>query len=290
MLCDKNITKRGFTLVELLVVIAVIVILLTITITILAFDARNEARIASLLTLDDGIYKMLFLDCVGAWKFEDSYGGIVTDGCEKNDGVILGSPTEVEGVIEGQKALYFNGAGDAIRVAHSSNLVPTSFTISLWFKRDGAQVTWSNLFRKGGGSPYALPFNIGFVTHYDDNIGFAVGYMMDGGGKGYSEVRTGRIIEDDTWYHLVATHDNNSGAMYLYIDGKVVDETMKPNWPVATDTSPIDIGSEFGSGQYFKGTLDDIRLYSSAMTVGSVAQIYNLEKKDHQNYEVVSVE
>jgi hypothetical protein len=95
------------------------------------------------------------------------------------------------------------------------------------------------------------------------------------------------------WYHLTVTF--GAGHMIFYIDGAMVKD-----WDNVSDAAVVNISAEpvdlvFGQdlpngvyaddgthnvawGGYFKGKLDDIRLYNRVLSSQEVSSIYNLEK------------
>ena len=99
----------------------------------------------------------------------------------------------------------------------------------------------------------------------------------------------GEGVAIGAWTHLVVSW--GAGHMKFYIDG-----VMEMDWTDVPDAGIVDISSEsvnlvFGlemplstydnptwDGCYFKGKMDDIRLYNRVLSDTEVTAIYNLEK------------
>jgi len=86
-------------------------------------------------------------------------------------------------------------------------------------------------------------------------------------------------IQTGQWYHVAVTYDYSSTANdpVLYIDGVSVNvnETEKPAGSRASDTADIWIGNHQHFNQYLDGILDDVRIYSRALTEPEIQAIYN---------------
>ena len=74
---------------------------------------------------------------------------------------------------------------------------------------------------------------------------------------------------------MTATYDGNEKR--IYIDGALNKTAVvgadKMNW----GSSGLKIGLE-GAGHYFKGSIDDIRIYNRGLTAAEVTNLYNIEK------------
>jgi hypothetical protein len=70
------------------------------------------------------------------------------------------------------------------------------------------------------------------------------------------------------WVHLCVYHDTND--IYLYVNGKLVDKTS------ITITIPSDSdGYTIGGDDFWNGHIDDVRIYSKALSPTEVEQLYN---------------
>src|SRR3989344_5543406 len=81
-------------------------------------------------------------------------------------------------------------------------------------------------------------------------------------------------LNDNNWHHLVATY--NGSLMSLYIDGalKASDTTFTGNLPY--NNFNLWIGRNYsGSGGYFNGTIDEIRVYNRSLLLEQVKALFN---------------
>ena len=72
-----------------------------------------------------------------------------------------------------------------------------------------------------------------------------------------------RPVRNDTWYHVVAIHEQ--GYHRIYLDGELHDSVRHRFW--THPDQPIHIGRK-GTGEpyfFFRGDIDDIRLYNRAL-------------------------
>jgi hypothetical protein len=72
-------------------------------------------------------------------------------------------------------------------------------------------------------------------------------------------------------HHIAAVRDGD--VLRLYVDGNLVAESS------SFDSAEFDLDTEqslkigFGAHQYFKGTMNDLRLYRGALTVDEIQKI-----------------
>ncbi|MDQ3008841.1 MAG: DUF2341 domain-containing protein [bacterium] len=123
------------------------------------------------------------------------------------------------------------------------------------------------------------------------------GWNLQTGGSGYiyfqlvnTYCTTGNCVEvnfpqnsnyyDGNWHHLVATYDGSgSGAgVKLYMDGKQLGSLSGTGTSITTSSVnavPVHIGSRNGAAQFFNGQIDDVRVYTYALSTSQVLQIMN---------------
>lgn len=77
-----------------------------------------------------------------------------------------------------------------------------------------------------------------------------------------------------TWYHLATVFDGST--LVLYLNGAPVD-TASMSLTIVQDTRDLTIGADFpGSLEIMNGRLDDVRIYSRALTASDVAELMSL--------------
>ncbi|MEM2779950.1 MAG: DUF2341 domain-containing protein [Candidatus Bathyarchaeia archaeon] len=100
--------------------------------------------------------------------------------------------------------------------------------------------------------------------------------------SGHNMITTTTTLNLNTWYHIVLTYKKGSG-MTLYVNGEEVarktpSESVTLNYNIQpSGPNPLYIGWF----DYFKGTIDEIRIYPRSLTPQQIQQRYN-ETKDGQ--------
>lgn len=85
---------------------------------------------------------------------------------------------------------------------------------------------------------------------------------------------------NQVWQHVVAVFEPVSGSskeIKLYVDGKLVSEADSDHVlsNILGTNSVLQIGKgNFGSGEYYKGYLDEYKIYNRALTSAEVAQLH----------------
>jgi hypothetical protein len=204
-----------------------------------------------------------------------------------HDGVVNGAALSLDR--NGAKnSAYFLGGDDSIVIKDNSDLNPMPLTISLWCKSavPGSKISSQGLvtkYRNANWLGYAVFWSSGRVSPMYTTNSTGGSYLMSG--KGDGEFVSGDLA-DDNWHHIVFSVDPKGGI--LFVDGKVV--SFK-NWHGKPEKAPpsgddLRIGyypdgpgrPEIEKLQYFKGSIDDVRIYSRALSVEEVKALYDLEK------------
>ncbi len=160
------------------------------------------------------------------------------------------------------QAFTFDGAVDYIAAADSSSLdVGDVFTYALWVRRARTGVD-ETLFSKSVNSAV-----LGFDS--SNRVEFC------GHSLGCPFISTATIT-DTNWHHLIVTKSGSVST--LYIDGALSTTTVSA---VTMQNGVWDeyIGSDNGAnvaGNFFKGSIDDFRIYNRAITATEAKQLYNL--------------
>jgi putative IMPACT (imprinted ancient) family translation regulator len=188
----------------------------------------------------------------GHWPLNESSGTTAADASGNgNHGTLSGGPIwqSTGGKIDG--ALQFDGTNDVVNIPAIDFEAP--ITYCAWIKPDTDSGTHSALGRYYGG--YRLGMQSGLHSF---NL-----YIVPGTVHGkYS----GDVAASE-WVHLAATYD---GATYTcYINGEPVEVTTLTGALAKTDKA-WQIGANGNNNEYFDGLVDDVRLYSRALSPAEV--------------------
>jgi len=87
------------------------------------------------------------------------------------------------------------------------------------------------------------------------------------------------IFTTNQWYHLACVFDGAQPAAQrakLYVDGVLVKTGYETSATLTNFASPLTLGTlNVGYASSFKGQLDDVRLYTTALTSNQVATLYD---------------
>jgi hypothetical protein len=89
----------------------------------------------------------------------------------------------------------------------------------------------------------------------------------------------------DVLAHVVGVAKFTGGGIDLYIDGVFIGTTANAGWTANsanTTSGNAHIGSEDdGAGNYFNGTIDDVRIYHRALSANEINTIYRARGRDN---------
>ena len=196
-------------------------------------------------------------DLVAHWSFDDGSGTDALDfSGNGNDGTVQGGAQWVDGQLGG--ALQFDGASARV-VAPNIPFNSRSFSVLMWVNAvlyTGEQVVFSTgltgsnntdmHFRIGGPGSGNVPAGGVRMGFYNNDLDTA-----------------GGLIQENTWYHVTFWYDFENQNRRIYIDGILKAEASAS--PYLGTTGNTVIGA-WGTGQWFRGMIDDVQVYSHALT------------------------
>ena len=170
------------------------------------------------------------------------------------------------------KAFDFDGASRNIKLPAAAQTAMDDDSISVaFFFRDDAPGTWQRMFDLGLGSGAN---ELAFGTQ--EFNGRAVNVQSDQGSgyKGYI-FTTGNAFDDNRWHHVVVTRANvtgGSGAIAVYVDGVAL--PYQEIGGVSPTTGSVTIGSRPNDSQWVNGSIDDVAIFSTALSPNDVEELY----------------
>ena len=156
----------------------------------------------------------------------------------------------------------FNGSSSSISVTNSIKSTFTgNFSASVWAKPTSVALASQAIldFFEGAG--------IGCKLQIDSSKVRFISYN----GSSYDILNTSSILSNNVWYNFVLTKSSNNYE--LFTNGVSVG-TLTSN--TATETSnPFGIGYSTQNGQYFNGSIDQVRIFNKAISASEVTTLYN---------------
>jgi RHS repeat-associated protein len=218
------------------------------------------------------------------WLVPDCYpagGGLVSwwraegnglDSAGTNHGVWTGTPLYVPGMV-GQAFNFTNIAtsyspGQKLVVPDSPSLKLTSLTIEGWiFARGPGYVLYRGDCRQGM-DPYVVS------VEADGSLQFLITSPQT------NTASISNALTTSTWQHFAATFDGVSGNMCLYTNGVLAKQTstsVRPLTDLTSDHPGIGIGGQTACGWDFpfNGMIDELSLWSRALSASEIAGMYN---------------
>ncbi|WP_236245278.1 LamG-like jellyroll fold domain-containing protein [Streptomyces sp. CC210A] len=146
-----------------------------------------------------------------------------------------------------------------------------SFTVSAWARLDDASTTRTVMSQNG-------QHTYGFAVYYSTANGWTFA-LNKADAQPISLVRAysgTAAVSVGTWTHLTGVYDAEAAKIRLYVNGTLAQESaFSAPWE---STGPFQIGrhknaSASGYGGSYKGGLDDVQIYSEALTAAQVASV-----------------
>ncbi len=210
-------------------------------------------------------------DLGGYWNLDEGSGSIARDSSpNKNNGTVNGSTWVTDKL---GKALQFDGTNDYVQVPHHSSLAGfIEFTASFWLK-PGDITRRQVILGKYDDANGKRSWFIDYPSYVANKIGF----FASQDGTNYKQWYAPFTPVVNTWFHVAVVWKANTVPKF-YINGQQISTS-------GTDTItkiynnvgvPLIIGkSPYMSGRELKGTLDEIKIWSRALTAEEVLNEYN---------------
>ena len=167
------------------------------------------------------------------------------------------------------KALNLDGSSHTVKIPHYAGLKPAkAITISAWIKpervgKGGWQ--WQEIYRKEDGNARVLMA----IGEREKKHSLCFGLGIDGKFVEHGAPLAPSKLLDGKWHLVSVTFDGK--AMKFYADGEEIGATTKATGSIDTQgEAPAYIGSDKGTREFFKGGIDDVRLYNRALSTGEI--------------------
>jgi len=201
------------------------------------------------------------------YKFDETTGNMITDSSgNAHAGTVSGTHTWVAGHVG--NACAFDGTSAFASAPAGIVSTLTAITIATWVEVDAAS-NWQRILDFGNSSMVYM-----LLTPKNSTTGTLRFAITVSGATGEQVLDGSSALPVGVWKHVAVVLDGQRAS--LYVDGAL--ESFKNSFTMR----PIDIGatqnnwlgrSEYAVDPYFKGKLDDFRIYDRALTAVEVASI-----------------
>jgi hypothetical protein len=205
-------------------------------------------------------------DLAGYWSFDEADGDVVEDLSAKGRTAKLIGGRRGPGKVGG--GLVCAAGGDRAEVeAGTAPEMKADYTVALWFRKEREADDWARL--AGIGSKTERPFGLWEFPKDDKRLKFQIA----GGGKWF-DIDSTRTAPLGEWTHVAATLKGRRGA--LYVNGA-------PDGERDIDFEPSALKAPLTFGWYeehpvFIGTIDEVRIYSRALSADEIRTLYEASK------------
>lgn len=265
---------RGFTIIELLVIIAIVGLISSVALANLS-QARENARRATSLQQEASIYRAIGDRIIGDWDFNEGSGSTAFDKSGNGrDGTIVNASFVAPGADGTGYALYFSGNNSHVKGFGISSTSNTNLTVTSWVNPE-AITNDRTIISSGyqGCLNYGVGIKSGGPASQTANYAQAIPLEEETGPS---------LIRNNTWTFLVTTFDS-SGIATTYINGSPVGTfsnlaTTNPCNSTTWTIGATGLNETVTSSTYnFAGLIDNVKVYTEVFTASEVQRLYALE-------------
>ncbi len=229
---------------------------------------------------------LFFAGIISLWAQTPSsyypFTGNANDAVGSNNGTVSGAGLSTDRLGNANSAYAFDGLNDYISMPSSTF---TAYTLSAWVKFTGATTFDQSVILFTAGNPFTG------TSHQirTNSTGKFAHYTFDGSSKAVVGTTT---AVPNTWYHVTITAQN-SGQMRLYVNG-LEEGTAQAVSSLWGGGNQFWVGSSapgagvLSTANFLAGTVDEIKVFTSALNGGQVLAEYNGSVYSPSDYRTVN--
>jgi Concanavalin A-like lectin/glucanases superfamily/Galactose oxidase-like, Early set domain/Bacterial Ig domain len=196
---------------------------------------------------------------VAAYGFEENSGTTTADVSGKShNGTLVGGTAWTTAGHAGN-GLTFDGVNDMVTVANAADLSLTGAGTIEAYVRPTATGAYRTAVIK------ELPGDLAYALYSNDDTNRASAWLRIG--SSYPNAHSTQQVPLNAWTHLAMTYD--AITLKLFVNGTQV-ASVPASGAAVSSTGPLRFGGNSVWGEWFRGTLDDIRLYDRALSAAEI--------------------
>ncbi len=206
---------------------------------------------------------------IAHWKLDEQAGDTAYDSIGEYDATLYGEPTwqTTGGMIDG--ALQLDGIDDCVETNFILNPADGSFSVFAWLK-DGLPgqviISQADTTIDTPVGPTTNPGSTWLGANPSD--GSLMTGLMD---IYFGPLESESVITDGQWHHVGLVFDIIAMKRRLYVDGaEVVVDAGYVGGVQSSGGLYFGAGQALGTGTFFSGLIDDVRIYDAALTAEEI--------------------
>jgi len=264
LLINKRQSRKSFTLIEIMVIVAVIGILAAVFISRMP-AASDRVNIAKGQAWSNSISNSLTGGRVFEWKFDEGAGTTTADRTGANAGILINGPVWKSGsnCVSGA-CLEFDGSNDYVSVQDVPSLeIAGNLTLSFWVKPDVLSNNFMPVVTKNYSKEWLVAVDARGTAR-------AIAWRHGDGTVEYGTFDN-VFTDGEIWYHIACSRTFSPKTLTCYKNGTKLG-TVPYMKEITSGTTPLTIGS--GYSYYYKGLIDEVRIYDSALSLSAIRGDY----------------
>lgn len=200
----------------------------------------------------------------GYWKLDEGAGTTLADASGNGNTASNGMQNYWSTSVPATQFLNIASllfiANNIATIPKTPSLQLSTNTTAVWIKAETDASIYRILFSDETGSA-------GYSCYLDETTGILIcRFNYD------VYLTSGVALNDNTWHHVALVIDNSTATATIYVDGTArqsASATLSPS------SAPLRLGALAGNSvnYLFKGLMDDVRIYSSALAASEIATL-----------------
>ena len=195
---------------------------------------------------------------VAEWAFDETGGTVASDSAGADDAALVGSVSRVPGRIHSAVGFAAGGGGKVVAPDEATLKFSASqsFTLSAWVSVGSTAPGWQ-----------------GVVTKARDSANWYGIWVANG--QWVAASQSGNLFGSQVtagWHDVAVVQDGSAGTRTLYVDGVSVATGAAEE---ASGPGNLWVGGAAGVSEFLTGSVDDVRVYSRALTTSDLTALAN---------------